>query len=381
MDFAFTAEQRELREMARAFLAERSDSQQVRAAMENAPGHDPQTWKRIGAELGWPAAAIPESYGGAGMGVVELCALMEPMGEALLCAPFFASACLAAGALLACGSEAQKRAHLPGIASGECIAALGFAADSGRWDADAVPLRFRQDGNGGGDAILSGALRCVDGHCADLLLLAARADGSQGAEGISLFAVPADAKGIARERLPTMDATRCLAALRLDEVRVPASARLGGAESAWPGLQRALQRAAVALAAEQVGGAARCLELAVAHAKQRVQFGKPIGAFQALKHKMADMMVQVESARSATYYAACVAGDGAAALPAASAMAKAAASDAYTFCAGQALQIFGGVGFTWEYDLHLYFKRARSSAVLLGDSAWHRERLAQCIGL
>ena len=378
MDFAFTAEQRELREMARAFLAERSDSQQVRAAMESALGFDPQTWKRIGAELGWPAAAIPESYGGAGMGAVELCALMEPMGEALLCAPFFASACLAASALLACGSEAQKRAHLPGIASGECIAALGFSPDSGHWDADAVQLRFRQDG---GDAILSGALRCVDGHCADLLLLAARADGSRGAEGISLFAVPADAKGIARERLPTMDATRCLAALRLDEVRVPASARLGEAEFAWPGLERALQHAAVALAAEQVGGAARCLQLAVAHARQRVQFGKPIGAFQALKHKMADMMVQVETARSATYYAACVADDDAAALPAASAMAKAAASDAYTFCAGQALQIFGGVGFTWEYDLHLYFKRARSSAVLLGDSAWHRERLAQCIGL
>jgi len=303
---------------------------------------------------------------------------MEPMGEALLCAPFFASACLAASALLACGSEAQKRAHLPGIASGECIAALGFSSDSGRWDADAVQLCFRQDG---GDAILAGTLRCVDGHCADLLLLAARAEGSRSAEGISLFAVPADAAGIARERLPTMDATRCLAALRLDEVRVPASARLGEAEFAWPGLERALQRAAVALAAEQVGGAARCLQLAVAHAKQRVQFGKPIGAFQALKHKMADMMVQVETARSATYYAACVADDDAAALPAASAMAKAAASDAYTFCAGQALQIFGGVGFTWEYDLHLYFKRARSSAVLLGDSAWHRERLAQCIGL
>jgi len=378
VDFAFTAEQRDLREMARAFLAERSDSQQVRAAMESAPGFDPQTWKRIGAELGWPAAAIPESYGGAGMGAVELCVLMEAMGEALLCAPFFASACLAATTLLACGSEAQKRAHLPGIASGECIAALGFSQDCGRWDADGVQLRFRQDGGG---AILSGALRCVDGHCADLLLLAARAEGSHGAEGIALFAVPTHAKGLTRERLPTMDATRCLAALRLDEVRVPADARLGEDEPAWPGLQRALQRASVALAAEQVGGAARCLELAVAHAKQRVQFGKPIGAFQALKHKMADMMVQVESARSATYYAACVADDDADALPAASAMAKAAASDAYTFCAAQALQIFGGVGFTWEYDLHLYFKRARSSAVLLGDSAWHRERLAQCIGL
>lgn len=378
MDFAFTAEQRELREMARAFLAERSDSQQVRAAMESAPGFDPQTWKRIGAELGWPAAAIPESYGGAGMGAVELCVLMEAMGEALLCAPFFASACLAATTLLACGSEAQKRAHLPGIASGECIAALGFSQDCGRWDADGVQLRFRRDSGG---AILSGALRCVDGHCADLLLLAARAEGSRGAEGIALFAVPAHAKGLTRERLPTMDATRCLAALRLDEVRVPADARLGEGEPAWPGLQRALQRASVALAAEQVGGAARCLELAVAHARQRVQFGKPIGAFQALKHKMADMMVQVESARSATYYAACVADDDADALPAASAMAKAAASDAYTFCAAQALQIFGGIGFTWEYDLHLYFKRARSSAVLLGDSAWHRERLAQCIGL
>jgi len=211
--------------------------------------------------------------------------------------------------------------------------------------------------------------------------VAGRGKGGRGGGGWALEGGRGGSRGLTGERLPAMEGTRCLAARGLEEVSVPADARLGEGEPAWPGLQRALQRASVALAAEQVGGAARCLELAVAHAKQRVQFGKPIGAFQALKHKMADMMVQVESARSATYYAACVADDDADALPAASAMAKAAASDAYTFCAAQALQIFGGIGFTWEYDLHLYFKRARSSAVLLGDSAWHRERLAQCIGL
>jgi alkylation response protein AidB-like acyl-CoA dehydrogenase len=178
-----------------------------------------------------------------------------------------------------------------------------------------------------------------------------------------------------------MDQTRRLAEVRLEDVRLPASAALGVAGEANGALERILQRAAVGLAAEQVGGAQRALDLAVAYAKERVQFGRTIGSFQALKHKLADMMVKVESARSAAYYAACVAAEDAAELAAAASMAKAAASDAYFFTAGAALQIFGGVGFTWEYDIHLYFKRARSSQTLLGDANAHREAVARTLGL
>jgi alkylation response protein AidB-like acyl-CoA dehydrogenase len=198
---------------------------------------------------------------------------------------------------------------------------------------------------------------------------------------VSLFAFPASTPGLAREALPTLDATRRLATLRLDGARVPASARLGAEAAAWPALETALQRAAIALAAEQLGGAQRALDMAVAYAKERVQFGRPIGSFQALKHELADVMVKVEAARSAVYYAGCAAAASGDALPAAASMAKASASEAFSFATATALQVFGGVGFTWEYDVHLYFKRARSSATLLGDASWHRELVARAIGL
>jgi alkylation response protein AidB-like acyl-CoA dehydrogenase len=221
----------------------------------------------------------------------------------------------------------------------------------------------------------------VDGHCADLLVVAARAPGSTGAEGVSLFAVPADTAGLTRTPLPTMDRTRRLAALALREVRVPASARLGDEGAAAPALQQTLDLACVALAAEQVGGAQRCLDLSVEHAKERVQFGRPIGSFQAVKHMCADMMVAVETARSAAYYAGCVAAEGGDELGLVASLAKAWCSDAFFRCAGDAIQVHGGVGFTWEYDVHLYFKRARAGASLLGEPSFHRERVARGIGL
>jgi alkylation response protein AidB-like acyl-CoA dehydrogenase len=211
------------------------------------------------------------------------------------------------------------------------------------------------------------------------LLVAAREAGSRGAEGIALFAMPAESPGLVREALVTLDSTRRLARLRLDGVKLSQEARVG--EGGLPPLERALQRATIALAAEQLGGAQRALDLAVAYAKERVQFGRPIGSFQALKHKLADVMVSVEAARSAVYYAACVAQEDGAALPAAASMAKAVCGDAFRFASASAIQVLGGVGFTWEYDAHLYFKRARSSENLLGGSDLHRERVARAIGL
>jgi len=379
MDFRFDEEQEELRGIARAFLAEHAGSEAVRKAMETDLGYDPALWERIAGELGWTAVHVPEAYGGLGLGHVELAALLERMGEALLCAPYFSSVCLAANALLVAGSEAQRQAHLPGIAEGRTRATLAFSGERGTNDAEAVEATVRRDG---GELVLDGVHAYVlDGHSADLLVVAAREPGSAGAEGIHLVAVPGDAAGLTRTRLPTMDQTRRLARVELAGVRVPEAASLGEPGAAAPALARTLALAAVALAAEQVGGAQRCLDMSVAHALERHQFGRPIGSFQAIKHKCADMMVAVESARSAAYYAACVAAEGGDELPVCASLAKATSSETYFRCAGEAIQIHGGVGFTWEYDVHLHFKRARAGGQLLGDPAWHRERVARHIGL
>jgi alkylation response protein AidB-like acyl-CoA dehydrogenase len=379
VDFAFTQEQEELRSAARGFLADHSSSEQVRRAMESELGYDPEVWKRIASELGWPAVAIPEAYDGLGLGAVELTALMEEMGRVLLCAPFFSSVCLAGNALLSAGSEEQKREFLPAIAEGRTLATVAWTGPSGAPGAAGIAATVRRQGD---EFVLRGVWRFVlDGLGADLLVVAARRAGSAGEEGVSLFAIPSDTPGVERCALPTMDPTRRLAEVTLRDVRVPASALMGEEGEGWRPLGQALDGAAVALAAEQVGGAQTCLDLSVAYAKERVQFGRPIGSFQAIKHKCADMMVAVESARSASYYAACVAADDAENLPVAASLAKAACSDAYFRCAAESIQIHGGVGFSWEYDVHLYFKRARSTEIFLGDPAYHRERVARHVGL
>jgi alkylation response protein AidB-like acyl-CoA dehydrogenase len=343
-------------------------------------GWDPALWRRIAGELGWPAVLVPEEHGGLGLGQVELMVLMEAMGAALTCAPFFSTVCLAANALLVGGSPAQRAEWLPAIAAGATTAAVAHAEPDGRWDAGGIGALARPDG----DAVVLNGTKSfvVDGHTADLLLVAARRPGTLDADGIGIYLVPADAAGLERRALGTLDETRRLAEVRLHDVRVPASAALGGRDAAgWPALATTLQLATVALAAEQVGGAERCLDLAVAYAGERVQFGRPIGSFQAIKHKCADMLMRVEAARSASYYAACTADERGPELPVAASLAKAYCSEAYFQCAADCLQIHGGVGFTWEYDVHLYFKRARSSESLLGDPAHHRELVARHLGL
>ncbi len=379
MDFRFNEEQEELRASARAFLEEESSSEQVRSASESELGWDPELWGRLAGELGWTAVQIPEAYGGLGLGYVELVALLEIMGERLLCAPFFSSICLGANALTLAGSEEQKTKWLPAIAEGEKRAALAHSGSRGMAGPEAVDLEAKRDGE---DFILTGRhALVVDGHSADLLVVAARIAGTRGAEGIRLFALPDSCEGLGRNIRPTLDPTRRLASLDFDSVRVGPEALLAGEDEAWPVLERCLQLGAIALAAEQVGGAQKCLEMSVAYALERVQFGRPIASFQAIKHKCADMMVEVESARSAVYYAACVASEGSEELASSASLAKAYCSETYFRCAADAIQIHGGVGFTWEYDVHLHFKRARSSESLLGEPAYHRELIAQQIGL
>lgn len=376
MQFSFTEDQEALRESARVFLADQSSSERVRAAMESEIGYDEALWTRIAQEMGWTAVTVPEEFGGLGLGYVELIALLEVMGEHLLCAPFFSSICLGANAFLSLGSEEQKQEHLPAIAAGETRATLALTEASGRWDADAVQATARRDG---GDFVLDADKRYVpDGHTADLYLVVARIEGSG---GLGLFAVPSESAGVTRTSLPTMDQTRRQADLRLEGVRVPASALLGNNEDAGPGIARTLQLAAIGLAAEQVGGASRCLDMTVQYAKERVQFGRQIGSFQAIKHKCADMLLQVESARSAVYYAGWAASVDDPEVPVLASLAKSYCSDAYFQCAAESIQIHGGVGFTWEYDVHLHFKRAKSTEILLGTPAQHRELIARAIGL
>jgi alkylation response protein AidB-like acyl-CoA dehydrogenase len=380
MNFALDEEQERLRATARAFLAGCSSSPQVRGAMDTPLGWDPAVWRRIAAELGWTAVIVPEAYGGLGLTQIELAVLMEEMGSVLLCAPFFSTVCLAANALVIGGSEEQKQELLRRVAAGEITATLAWTEPNGRWDAAAIEAVARR--TPGGDFVLGGRKTFVlDGHSADLILVAARREGSSGVDGVSLFTLPADVAGLGRRALGTMDRTRRQAELTLDQVHAPASALLGAEGHGWPVLEKTLHLAAVALSAEQVGGAQRCLEMAVDYAKQRVQFDRPIGSFQAIKHKCANMLVQVESARSASYFAACTAAENGDDLPLAASLAKAYCSDAYFRCAAENVQIHGGIGFTWEHDAHLYLKRAKSSETLLGDASHHRELVARRIGL
>jgi alkylation response protein AidB-like acyl-CoA dehydrogenase len=348
-------------------------------------GFEPGMWQRIAGEMCWTAIHIPEEYGGLGLGYVELVAVMEQMGRYLLCAPYFSSVCLGANALTVAGNEEQKGEYLPRIADGSLRATLAWCDASGRWDADGVSATAVRSGDG---FVLNGGYRyVVDGHTADLLVVAARAPGSQGRAGLSLFVLPADTAGVTRTWLPTMDQTRKLAQLRFDNVSVPAAALLGAEGDAHAALEKTLALATIALAAEQAGGAQQILDMAVAYTRERQQFGRAIASFQAIKHKAADMMLKAEASKSAAYYAACVAqealtgGAQGAELTEAASLAKAYCSDTYFFNAGTALQLHGGVGFTWEYDVHLYFKRARASESFLGDGAAHRERIAVELGL
>jgi alkylation response protein AidB-like acyl-CoA dehydrogenase len=371
MNFAFNEEQDELRRMVNKFLAEKSPETAVRELMATEDGYDKAVWSQMAEQLGLQGMIIPEEFGGAGYSYVELIVVLEEMGAALLCAPYFSTVALAANALLTSGDDGAKASYLPGIAAGETIATLALTEPSGKWELDAVSLPATKKGDGW---VLNGTKRFVlDGHIADLILVAARTDA-----GLSLFAVDGGAAGLTKASLSTMDQTRKQAELTFADTPATLIGTDGGATA---GLEKTLQLAAVALAAEQVGGAQRCLENSVAYAKERIQFGRPIGSFQAIKHKCADILLEVESAKSAAYYAGWAAAEDNDELPVVASLAKSYCSDAYFHAAGENIQIHGGIGFTWEHHAHLYFKRAKSSELFLGDPAYHREILATALGI
>lgn len=371
MNFAFSEEQEELRSIVRQFLENKSPESAVREQMETERGYDEAVWKQMAEQLGLQSLIIPEEFGGSGYTYVELIVVLEEMGRALLCAPYFSTVALATNALLQAGDDAANKELLPGIASGETIATLAFTEENGRWDESGIEATATQDGD---TWKLSGTkMFVIDGHTADLLIVAARTPA-----GVSLFHLPADAAGVTRTALSTMDQTRKQARVELADA--PATL-LGTDGGGWEVLSQVLDLAAVALAAEQVGGAQMCLDMAVEYAKVRVQFGRPIGSFQAIKHKCADMLLEVESAKSAAYYAGWCAAEMNDELPSVASLAKAYCSEAYFHAAAENIQIHGGIGFTWEHPAHLYFKRAKSSELLFGDPTYHRELLAQRIGI
>jgi alkylation response protein AidB-like acyl-CoA dehydrogenase len=366
-----TAEQQDLRESVRRFLGDRAPLPRVRELMETDDGMDIEVWRQAGTQLGLQGIAIPEEYGGSGFSFVEQAIVLEELGSALYTGPYLASSVLAATALLASPDEAARRDYLPGIASGETVATLAFTEDDGSWEPHAISLSATKKGAGwrlGGHKSF-----VLDGHTAGLILVVAATDA-----GLSLFAAEGGADGLTRTPLPTLDQTRKLARLEFDAV----TGRLIGAPGdAAAVLDRVLDVAAIALAAEQLGGAQRALDMAVDYAKIRHQFGRPIGSFQAIKHRCADLLLEVESLRSAVAYAAAAVAADSDEVPVVASLVKAYGSEAYFHVAAENIQIHGGIGFTWEHDAHLYFKRAKASELFLGDGSYHRERLAQRIGL
>jgi len=369
MSFTVTPEHEELRQTVRRFLAEKSPIEAVRKVMTTDAGCDDAVWMQMAEQIGLQGLIVPEAHGGAGMGAAELAIVMEEMGRVLLCAPFL-STVLATQALRLAGSDAAQQDLLPGIAAGTTRATLAYVEPGGDWEPSAAKATATQDGS---DWKLDGTKAFVlDGHTADVLLVTARTS-----DGLSLFRVDGDAPGVARAALPTLDLTRKLASVALKGAR---ATRVGASGDLTAAIERAVQWAIVALAAEQAGGAQRCLETATEYAKTRLQFGRPIGSFQAIKHRCADMLVGVEFAKSAAYAAAtALAEDGG--VDEAAAIAKSYCSEAFFQAAGDSIQIHGGMGFTWEADAHLYFKRAKSSSLLFGDPVAHREKLAARIGL
>jgi alkylation response protein AidB-like acyl-CoA dehydrogenase len=375
MMFGVSAEQQELRASVRRFVADRAPLPRVRELMDSDDGIDQGVWDQAGAQLGLQGIAIPEEYGGSGFSFAEQAIVLEEFGAGLYGGPYLASAVLAATALLVITDEGARQHLLPGIASGETIATLAFTEDDGSWDPAATRLAAVKHGDDLVDGwVLDGHKSFVlDGHQADLILVVAVTDG-----GLSLFAVNAGATGLTATALPALDQTRNLARLEFASV---AAQLIGVPGDAAAVLERTLDVAAIALAAEQLGGAQRALDMAVGYAKVRHQFGRPIGSFQAIKHRCADLLLEVESLRSAVAYAASAVADDSSEIPVVASLVKAYASEVYFHVAAENIQIHGGIGFTWEHDAHLYFKRAKSSELFLGDGSYHRERLAQRIGL
>jgi alkylation response protein AidB-like acyl-CoA dehydrogenase len=375
MDIGFTEEQELLRDTARKFLDSECPAKFVRQMMATEDAVTGEFWTKL-AEQGWLGITYAEEDGGSGLGLVDLVVLMEEIGRAVMPGPFPATVLLGGAAIAEAGSPAQRAEWLPRIAAGDIKATLAASEPNARWDAAGVTLSARETRGG---FVLNGTKLFVpDAHLADVLVVAARSrDGSTMEDGISLFLVPKGTPGIEVKLLPSVDETRKLCEVRLANVALPATALLGELHQGWPVLARVIDSAAVALSAELCGAAQRVLDITVDYAKMRVAFGKPIGSYQGVKHKCADMLIEIENAKSLTYYAAWAFDQGEPDATMAVSMAKAAASDAGRKVCAAGIQLHGGIGMTWEHDLHLYLKRAKASEIAFGDATWHRERIAR----
>jgi len=376
MDFAFSDEQEEFRATLQRFFEEKAPSTEVRRLMETSEGYDPGVWKQMAEELGLQGIQLPEEYGGQGFGFLELGIVLEEMGRVLLPSPFYATVCLAANAILNAGDQAQKQALLPGIAAGETLATLALCEDSGRFDAAGITLEVVPEG--GGCRLDGHKSFVIDGQVSDCLVVVARLAGSTGTDGITLVTVRSNDPGVAATPLETMDEIRKQARIEFSGAR---GEILGEQGNGWPPLAKTLDQANIMLAAEMLGASQKCLEMAVEYAKVRMQFARPIGSFQAIKHKAAEVLLEIELAKSAGYYSWWVADEREEELAEAASVAKSVCADTFLLAAAEGIQIHGGIGFTWEHDAHLYLKRAKGSEILFGDATAHRARLATQLGL
>ncbi len=374
MDLGLTEAQQMLRNSAREFLEKECPHTYVRAMEEDQRGYTPEMWRKL-AEQGWLGLIFPEQYGGIGLGFLDLAILLEEMGRALLPGPFFSTVVLAGMSILEAGSEAQKREFLPKIAEGQLVMTLALTEPSARWDAAGIEATASPSGDG---YVINGTKLFVpNAHVADYMVVAART--GRATEDVTLFIVPGRASGTSQTLLKTIASDR-QSEVVFSNVRVPASAVLGQVNGGWATIRKVLQWGAVGKCAEMLGGAQKVLEMTVDYAKQRVQFGRPIGSFQAIQHHCANMATDVEGSRYITYQAAWRLSEG---LPAERevALAKAWVSDAYRRVCALGHQCHGAIGFTREHNMQLYSRRAKAAELAFGDADLHREAVASAIGL
>lgn len=378
MDVRLEDVQINIAQEARRFMKQECPAEYVRRMYEDERGFTKEVWGKL-VELGWTAMRIPEQYEGMGMGQIELSMVLEEMGRAAFPGPYFSTVVLAAEALMEAGTDAQKKRYLPAIVRGEILGTLALVEPDAGADPSYIQMPARAEGKG---FVLSGTkLGVPDAHVANFVVCAARTlPGKDPSHGITLFLVDTSAKGVSVTLEPTMDGSRKLSTLRFDEVKIGPEAILGPVHNGWLHLQRVLQRASVGLCAECVGGAQRLVEITPEYAKTRVQFDQPIGSFQAIKHRCAQMYAELESARSILYWAAWSQdhGDAKEAALAASA-AKVYCSQAFLNAAKSSIQIHGAAGFVWESECHFFLKRAKANEVSFGDPVYHREKLAQLL--
>ena len=376
MNFELDEEQVMLKTSARDFLDKECPKKLVRAMMEDEKGYSPELWRKL-ADLGWLGLAFPEEYGGIGSSFLDLVVLLEECGRALLPGPFIPTVVLSGRPILSAGNDEQKQRFLPGIASGDMIMTLAFMEGSGGLESSDVAVTATPSGN---DFLLNGTKLFVPyAHIADHLLCVARTANKRNAEdGITLFLVDARAEGVKTEILTTMTGEK-LCEVVFSNVAVPGKNILGELDKGWPIVKRILVEAQVAESAWMTGGARWAMDASIEYAKMRIAFGRPIGSFQAIQHKLSNVAVQVEGATSIVYYAAWTIMENDPDMALAASMAKSWCGETYKQAAFDGIQVHGGIGYTWDHDMHLYLKRAKAGEVTFGDSDYHREKVAQIL--